>query len=77
MNEYGRYGYRRITALLHQAGWTVNTKRVERLGRQEGLKVPQRQPKRARLWLTDHSCVRRRPTYPHHVGFSDVVMDRT
>ena len=49
--EYGRYGYRRITALLHQEGWRVNHKRVERLWRQEGLKVPQKQPKRARLWL--------------------------
>ncbi len=49
--QYGRYGYRRITALLRDAGWLVNKKRVERIWRQEGLKVPQRQPKRGRLWL--------------------------
>ena len=48
-HEYGRYGYRRITALLQQEGWRANHKRVERLWRQEGLKVPQKQPKRARL----------------------------
>jgi len=58
---YGRYGYLRITALLRQEGWRVNHKRVERIWRQEGLKVPQKQPKRARLWLTDGSCIRRRP----------------
>ena len=50
--QYGRYGYRRITAMLHAAGWTVNVKRVERIWRREGLKVPQKQPKKARLWLT-------------------------
>ena len=53
--EYGRYGYRRITALLHQEGWRVNHKRVERIWRQEGLKVPQKQPKRGRLWVADGS----------------------
>ena len=61
-HEYGRYGYRRITALLHQEGWRVNHKRVERIWRQEGLKVPQKQPKRARLWFADGSCIRRRLT---------------
>jgi len=54
--QYGRYGYRRVTALLCHAGWTVNHKRVERIWRREGLKVPQRQPKRGRLWLNDGSC---------------------
>ncbi|MCP1469457.1 transposase InsO family protein [Sphingobium sp. OAS761] len=49
--QYGRYGYRRVTALLCHAGWTVNHKRVERIWRREGLKVPLRQPKRGRLWL--------------------------
>ena len=44
--QYGRYGYRRVTALLRSAGWTVNRKRVERIWRREGLKVPQKQPKR-------------------------------
>jgi putative transposase len=74
---YGRYGYRRITALLQWEGWAVNHKRVERLWRQEGLKVPQKQPKRARLWLADGSCVRKRPDYPHHVWSYDFVMERT
>jgi len=55
---YGRYGYRRITALLRQEGWRVNHKRVERIWRKEGLKVPKKQPKRGRLWLNDGSCVR-------------------
>jgi len=56
--QYGRYGYRRITALLQNDGWRVNHKRVERIWRQEGLKVPSKQPKRGRLWLTDGSCIR-------------------
>jgi transposase InsO family protein len=59
--QYGRYGYRRITGILHNQGWQVNHKRVERIWRQEGLKVPQKQPKRRRLWLNDGSCVRLRP----------------
>ena len=58
--QYGRYGYRRITALLRSAGWAVNAKRVQRIWRREGLKVPQKQPKRGRLWLNDGSCVRLR-----------------
>ena len=76
-SEYGRYGYRRITALLHHQGWQVNHKRVERIWRTEGLKVPQKQPKRARLWLTDGSCVRKRATHRNHVWSYDFVMDRT
>jgi putative transposase len=74
--EYGRYGYRRITAMLRAEGWTVNHKRVERIWRQEGLKVPMKQPKRGRLWLNDGSCVRRRAAYPNHVWSYDFVMDR-
>jgi transposase InsO family protein len=74
---YGRYGYRRITALLQAAGWGVNHKRVERIWRQEGLKVPSRQPKRGRLWLNDGSCVRLRPERPNHVWAYDFVEDRT
>ncbi len=58
--QYGRYGYRRIAALLRDAGWQVNDKRVERLWRREGLKVPGKQPKRGRLWLNDGSCIRLR-----------------
>jgi putative transposase len=53
--RYGRYRYRRITALLREAGWVVNFKRVERIWRREGLKVPHKQPKRGRLWLNDGS----------------------
>ncbi|MBB4000244.1 transposase InsO family protein [Aureimonas pseudogalii] len=68
---------RRITALLKAAGWLVNLKRVERIWRQEGLKVPARQPKRGRLWLNDGSCIRRRPEYPNHVWSYDFVEDRT
>jgi putative transposase len=59
-SAYGRYGYRRIWALLRSEGWRVNLKRVWRIWRREGLKVPQKQPKRGRLWLADGSCVRLR-----------------
>ena len=76
--QYGRYGYRRITALLRAAGWPVNHKRIARLGRQEeGLKVPQKQPKRRRLWLNDGSCVRLRPAYRDHVWSYDFIHART
>ena len=76
-SEYGRYGYRRITALLRAEGWWVNHKRVERIWRQEGLKVPAKQPKRRRLWLGDGSCIRLRPTHRNHVWSYDFAMDRT
>ncbi len=75
--QYGRYGYRRITALLRASGWVVNTKRVERIWGQEGLKVPNKQPKRGRLWLTDGSCIRLRPERQNHVWSYDFVEDRT
>ena len=75
--QYGRYGYRRITALLRREGWRVNHKRVERIWRQEGLKVPKRQPWRGRLWLHDGSCVRRRAEYRNQVWSYDFVTDRT
>lgn len=74
---YGRYGYRRIAAMLHRAGWVANVKRVERIWRREGLKIPQKQPKRSRLWLNDGSCIRLRPEYPNHVWSYDFVEDRT
>ena len=76
-SQYGRYGYRRVAALLRAAGWQVNRKRVERIWRAEGLKVPQRQPKRGRLWLGDGSCMRLRPERPNHVWSYDFVQDRT
>jgi transposase InsO family protein len=75
--KYGRYGYRRITALLKQEGWRVNHKRVERIWRAEGLKVPQKQPKRGRLWLNDGSCFRLRSKHRNHVWSYDIVMTRT
>jgi putative transposase len=75
--EYGRYGYRRITALLRQEGFQVNHKRVERIWRQEGLKVPQKQPKRGHLWLNDGSCVRLRAEYPNHLWSYDFALERT
>ena len=76
-SKYGRYGYKRITALLIQESWRVNHKRVARIWREEGLKVPSRQPKRSRLWLGDGSCIRRRPEYKDHVWSYDFVHDRT
>lgn len=76
--QYGRYGYRKIAALLRStAGWVVNDKRIERIWRREGLKVPAKQPKRGRLWLNDGSCVRLRAEYPNHVWSYDFVEDRT
>jgi len=76
--RYGRYGYRRITALLiNQMGWMVNHKKVERIWRKEGLKVPQKQPKRGRLWLKDGSCIRLKPEHKNHVWSYDFVMART
>ena len=75
--QYGRYGYRRITKMLRTAGWSVNKKRVERLWRREGLKVPSKQPKRGRLWLNDGSCIRLRAERSNHVWSYDFVADRT
>ena len=75
--KYGRYGYRRITALLREEQWMVNHKRVERIWRQEGLKVPKKQPKRGRLWLNDGSCVRLRPDHRDHVWSYDFMVART
>jgi putative transposase len=76
--QYGRYGYRKIAEMLRtMAGWVVNDKRVERIWRREGLKVPARQPKRGRLWLNDGSCIRLRAERPNHVWSYDFVEDRT
>ena len=76
-SEYGRYGYRRVTAMLREEGFRVNHKRVERLWRREGLKVPTKQPKRRRLWLTDGSCVRIRPGSRNQVWSYDFLFTRT
>jgi transposase InsO family protein len=75
--KYGRYGYRRITALLWHEGWKVNHKKVERIWRQEGLKVPKKQPKRKRLWLNYGSCMRLRPVRKNHVWSYDMMVART
>ncbi len=74
--KYGRYGYRRITALLRAEGWRVNHKRVERIWREEGLRVPQKQKKRGRLYFNDGSCIRLRPLHQNHVWSYDFVQDR-
>jgi transposase InsO family protein len=76
-SQYGRYGYRRITALLQKAGWQVGKDRVERIWPQQGLKVPQKQKARGRLWLNDGSCVRLRPERTNHVWSYDFVSDAT
>jgi len=76
-SQYGRYDYRRVKALLSLEGWRVNHKRVERIWRQEGLKVPPKQPKRGRLWLNNGSIVRLRPRFPMHVWSYDFVQDHT
>ena len=76
-SQYGRFGYRRITALLNQAGWTVGKDRVQRIWRREGLKVPAQQKPRGRLWLKDGSCIRLRPERPNHVWSYDFVEART
>ena len=75
--QYGRYGYRKITWFLQQEGFAANPKRVERLWRREGLRVPKRQPKRRRLWLNDGSCIRRRAERQNDVWSYDFVQDRT
>jgi transposase InsO family protein len=75
--QYGRYGYRRITALLRREGWKVNHKRVECFWRHEGLKVPSRQPKHRRLWLNDGACVRLRPVHMNYAWSYDFVMTCT
>ena len=75
--KYGRYGYRRVTALLNQAGWPVGKDRVQRIWRREGLKVPQKPRPRGRLWLTDGSCVRLRPMHAKHVWSYDFVAAQT
>ena len=77
VRQYGLYGYRKIAELLRRDGWLVNDKRVERIWRREGLKVPAKQPKRGRLWLNDGSCIRLRAERPNHVWSYDFVEERT
>lgn len=75
--EYGRYGYRQVTGLLNMEGWDVGKDRVFSIWQREGLKVPQKQPKRARLWLADGSCIRKRPEFANHVWSYDFVSEQT
>ncbi|MEG1523392.1 MAG: IS3 family transposase, partial [Clostridia bacterium] len=77
VTNYGRVGYRKVTALLRNEGYLVNHKRVERIWREEGLKLPQKQQKKRRLWLTDGNCVRLRAEYKNHIWSYDFVEDRT
>jgi putative transposase len=76
-SEYGRYGYRQITGLLNMEGWDVGKDRVFTIWSSEGLKVPQKQPKRSRLWLNDGSCIRQRAEYKNHVWSYDFVSEQT
>src|ERR1700739_2324621 len=76
-SQYGRYGYRRITALLVAAGWQVGCDRVQRISRREGLKVPRKQKPRGRLWVNDGSCIRLRPQRRNHVWSYDFVEAQT
>ena len=76
-SRFGRYSYRRVTALLQEEGWQVNHERVERIWREEGLKVPQKKPKRGRLWLHDGSTLRLRPQFTKHVWSYDFMQDHT
>jgi len=76
-SQYGRYGYRRITVLLQRAGWDVGRDRVQRIWRREGLRVPEKQKPRGRLWLNDGSCVRLRPEHENHVWSYDFVSSFT
>ena len=71
--KYGRYGYRRMTALLNREGWWGTVGCVYRIWRPEALKVPQKQRKRGKLWLNDGSCVRLRPAHKRDVWFDDFV----
>lgn len=75
--KYGRVGYRMVTDILRNGGDVVNHKKVERIWREEGLKLPKKQPKKKRLWLTDSSCIRLRAEYENHVWSYDFVEDRT
>ena len=76
-SEYGRYGYKTITSMMHLEGFEIGRDAVHRVWREEGLQVPQKQPKRARLWLADGSCIRLRPTHKNHVWSYDFVSEQT
>lgn len=75
--NYGRVGYRMVTNMMRNSGTKINHKRVERIWREEGLKLPKKQTKKRRLWLNDGSCIRLRPEYKNHVWSYDFVEDKT
>ena len=75
--QFGRYGYRQVTGILNMEGWGVGKDRVFSIWQQEGLKVPDKQPKRARIWKSDGSCIRLRPEYKNHVWSYDFVAEKT
>ena len=75
--RWPRYGYRRITVRLREAGWAVNVKRVHRLWKAEGLQIRKKQRKRRRLGTGANACDRRRPEHKDHVWAYDFVTDRT
>jgi putative transposase len=75
--KHPRYGYRRVHALLVRAGWRVNRKRVQRLWRAEGLKVPQRQRKRRRMGTSENGCTRRKAEHKNQIWSYDFTMDQT
>jgi transposase InsO family protein len=75
--QYPRYGYRFITAKLRQEGWTVNPKRIYRLWRREGLKVPKKKRKKRRLGTSANGCQRRKALWRNDVWCWDFVFDYT
>lgn len=75
--NYGRVGYRMVTDMMRNNGKRINHKRVERIWREEGLKLPKKQTKKRRLWLNDGSCIRLRPEHKNHVWSYDFVEDKT
>jgi len=77
VRKYPRYGYRMIGAKLRQEGWHVNVKKIYRLWRREGFKVPRKARKKRRLGHSGNSCVRRRAERPDHVWTWDFIHDRT
>lgn len=75
--NFGRVGYRMVTHMMRNEGYNINHKRVERIWREEGLKLPQKQIKRRRLWMNDGSCIRLRSEHKNHVWSYDFVEDKT
>lgn len=75
--NFGRVGYRMVTNMLRNDGILINHKRVERIWREEGLKLPKKQTKKRRFWLKDGSCVRLRADHKNHVWSYDFLEDKT